>query len=395
MRTGLTAEAEAEGRSRAPRAYARIDIYEDVRAAREAWTDLEASAAHSPYQRQDWILPWLGTIGRAHGLKPAIVVARDAAGRPVALLPLGVKETGPFRIAGFLGGKDANFALGLYRDAEAFDASEITRLLLDGGRAAGIDLIALMNQPFAWQGVRNPLADLRRQPSPSHGYKAEIAGDGEAYLRQRLSRDTRKKLRRKEEKLAERGPLRHVVASDSATARTILAAFTEQKSRRMKEKGIENTFGDAPTKAFLERVCVEWLDRGKPPPVELHALFCGERIVATFAGAQAQGRFCGMFNAFDTDSEIARCSPGDLLLSKIIVAKGREGCATLDLGVGEARYKSIFCDETEHLFDAFVAMTPAGRVLQVLKSTKRHAKRRIKESPALWRLVERMRRLRA
>lgn len=375
-------------------AFARLDLCEDLEAARAAWDEIEAIAPHSCYQGKDWTFAWFDTIGRARGLTPAIAVARDEANCVVALLPLGVKQRGPWRLCEFLGGKDANFAFGLFHPDAHFDAAETMRLLREAGRLARGDLFALTNQPYDWEGAGNPLAALPHQASPSNGYKAQLNGNGVAYLHRRLSKETRKKLRRKEEKLGEIGPVRHVIAGDAATGRAILHAFEAQKSGRMKRKGVDNPFESPAAQAFLDRIAIAPLERGEAAPVELHALFCGARIVATFAGATAGRRFSGMFNSFDPETDIARCSPGDLLLSKIIAAKGAENYATLDLGVGEARYKAMFCDATETLFDAYVALTPAGRALKVVQSGLRRVKRCIKQSPLLWRALETLRRLR-
>lgn len=381
-------------RSETTLAFARLDLFEDMEAAHAAWSEIEAIAPHSCYQRHDWCSAWFDTIGRARGLTPAIAVARDDTNSVVALLPLGVRRRGPFRLCEFLGGKDANFAFGLFHPDARFDAAETLRLLREAGRLARVDLLALTNQPRDWEGAGNPLAALPHQASPSDGYKARLSGDGAGYLRGRLSKEARKKLRRKEEKLGEIGPVRHVIAGDAAMGRAILQVFAVQKSSLLKRKGVDNPFGNPETQAFLNRIAIAPLERGETAIVELHALLCGARIVATFAGASAARRFSGMVNSFDPEPDLARCSPGDLLLSKIIAAKGAAGCATLDLGVGEARYKAMFCDESERLFDVYVALTPTGRALKIALSGQQRVKRFIKRSPRLWRAVDTFRRLR-
>jgi CelD/BcsL family acetyltransferase involved in cellulose biosynthesis len=376
--------------------FASVRVFTDMREAQQDWAELERVAPHSAYQRRDWILPWLGSIGRARKVSPAVALARGCDGAPLALLPLCVMSRGPFRLAEFLGGKDANFGLGLFRPGVRFERADLVAFL-NGAAAAtpgGIDLFALVNQPREWEGVGNPFLAIARNASPAEGYKTALAASGEAFLKAKLSRDTRKKMRRKEERLGELGPVRHIRAEDADQARAILSVFHAQKSRRMKDKGLDNVFDGPAAEEFLARVSIEPLERGRAPAVELHALLAGERIVATFAGAGCGRRFSGMFNSFDMSEEVARCSPGDLLLSKILSEKCDAGLATFDLGVGEARYKRMFCGEVDPLFDAFHPVTAGGRALMWVKGAKRDAKRMVKHNPRLWRAVEALRRLR-
>lgn len=392
----LSAALPSSDAPAAPRPFASVVVHTDMRRAQDDWAQLERCAATSAYQLRDWILPWLGSIGRRDGWSPAVIVGRNARGEPVALLPLGVVRRGPLRLAEFLGGKDVNYALGLFRPDTTFSHDDLEALMREGARAmpGGIDLFALVNQPAAWRGLPNPLLSLPHRRAPSDGYATRLTAPGEAFLAERLSKDTRKKLRKKEQRLAQMGELRHVQARSAQEATAILAAFSAQKAARMKEKGLDNVYEGAAANEFLARVAVEPLERGHAPAMELHALTLDGRIIATFAGSASAGRFSGMFNSFDADPEIAKSSPGDLLLCKVLKQICDAGMQEFDLGVGEARYKSAFCDIVEPLYDAYVPVTPAGQALMWVKSRKRRLKRWIKRDPRLWKAVETARRLR-
>ena len=56
-------------------------------------------------------------------------MARDEAGQPVALLPFARAARGPLRFAVFLGGKDSNFNLGLFRPGGAWSRDDVAALL--------------------------------------------------------------------------------------------------------------------------------------------------------------------------------------------------------------------------------------------------------------------------
>ncbi|MFY8154142.1 MAG: GNAT family N-acetyltransferase, partial [Hyphomicrobiales bacterium] len=112
--------------------------------------------------------------------------------------------------------------------------------------------------------------------------------------------------------------------------------------------------------------------------------------VATYVGAVQAGRFSGMATSFAMDSEVAKTSPGEILLVDLIRLKSREGITVFDLGVGEARYKTTICDERDDLVDSFLPLTARGHAFALFSRAKREAKRRIKASPVALKLAHRV-----
>ena len=225
-----------------------------------------------------------------------------------------------------------------------------------------------MERPRQWAGRPVP----RRQPSAAYGLGLE--GGGRAVLENRLSKETRKKLRKKEAKLAELGTLTYGIAAGVGARREALDAFLVQKTTRLREKGFRSEFEAPEMRAFIEAA---------KEGIELHTLSVGERIVAVYGGASHRGWWSGMFNAFDADEAVARCSPGDLLLMRVIAGACERGLHHLDLGIGQARYKDTFCDTAIPLFDTMVPVTPQGHVYAAYATIRQNAKRRIKRSPGL------------
>ena len=99
-----------------------------------------------------------------------------------------------------------------------------------------------------------------------------------------------------------------------------------------------------------------------------------------------------MFISYEAEAEIARCSPGEILLNEIVRDLIERRFTTFDLGVGEARYKAHCCETEEPLFDSFVATNLAGRALGAALLGRQRAKRLVKQSPSIWKLVSRLRR---
>lgn len=364
---------------------ASVTVYTDARAALPTWRELAALAPSTPYQDPAWVLPWLDTIGASLGISPFIVVARDAEGRATALLPLGLQRQGSLAVAAFLGAKDSNFNMGLFRHGIAWSRAAIEALLRRAARDAGPDLFVLRNQPRSWQGRPNPFAALPQQPSPSFAYKTTLDPDPEVFLKAHLSRDSRKKLRQKMNRLRSLGPVRIVEAGAGGDAVAILDAFLEQRTARNRSAGIG--CDDLPAlRRFLDATV------GRDGPVSFFALFCGDRVVATLGGLRHGARFSGMLTSFTAEPDIARTSPGELLLGEVMSLHGAAGFTAFDLGIGEARYKESYCPDVEELFDSLVPVSARGHVVARLERLRLQAKRAIKQSRWAWPLALRVRR---
>ncbi len=377
---------------RAPsRPWASIAIETEIGALAERWRAFEASALVTPYQSHDWIRPFVETIGAAHDMALRYALVHGPDGELCALLPLVITRRSGFRFAEFIGGKHANYHMGLYAPgfAAQLDATRTARLLTEIGHAiGGLDAFAFVNQPVTWQGVANPAAQLAAGPSPSRAYKlALIPGDGDATLQRSMSSHARKKLKNKHSRFKDFGPSTLTRATTPGEAARIIDAFLAQKAERFRAMGVPDPFAEPAVRAFLERGAMG--DGSARPAIELYALDLGGRAVATYVGATQGARFSGMATSFDMASETVKTSPGELLLAELIRLKAREGIAVFDLGVGEARYKTTFCDDHDDLVDSFLPLTFKGRVFARIARTKRELKRQIKRSPMALKLAHR------
>ncbi len=356
--------------------FSRAEVRREIDAVvLDVWAALERTAPCSVYQTRAWLTPWIDTLGRKADVVPAFVIAWSADERPLALLALGIHRRGPLRVMGFLGGKDSNFSLGLFASGAAWTRADLRLLLRHAARQVGADAFVFANQPFGWNGAANPLAALPHQLSPSAAYGTALIADAEAFLAAKLSKDSRKKLRKKEAKLAETGSLSYAVAASAADRAHAIDALIRQRLERFRSQGIASDFEDPRMRSFLQRA-------SEPEPgagVEIHTLSVGERIVAVYAGAAHAGAWSGMVNSFDADPAVARNSPGDLLLMKVIAAQCTAGRSHFDLGVGEARYKATFCGTTIPLFDSFMPTTAGGWLYVKAVAFARKVKRRAKQ----------------
>lgn len=373
---------------------ARIEIFDDLAAAEPHWRALERGPSlATPYQSYDFLKFWQRHVGAACGMTPFIVVGFNAAGVPLFLWPLGRRRLGGLRVVEFLGGKHANFNMALWRrDVAATIGAAQLRALFDRlvDRA---DIVRLINQPLTWAGTTNPFALLPQQRSANFGFSGALVPDFEALLRSRTNADARKKMRKKERTLAGYGAVRFEQVRGCHDVRRVLDAFFKQKSARMRALGVTDVFAAPGVRRFIEAAATEQIP-GFDPPIELYALSVDDIIVATMGGIVGGGRFCAMFNSI-VQGRYAIESPGEQLIVNLVRACCARGLATFDLGIGEAHYKNLFCGDAEPLFDSYLPLTRAGRLLAVAFKIGGVVKRAIKQHPALWSVVRALRRLRA
>ncbi len=370
----------------------RTEIFHDPADIRETWLALERSGIHTPYQRFEFVAAWLRNVGQAEGATAAIAVMRDLAGEALAIFPFCTTSLGPLRLLRFVGGKHSNFNMGLFSsEAPAvLHADMLRETLRAAGIATGAHLAVLESQPRSWEGFANPLAALANHESAEPAYKMSLSGDFEALIADRVSKDARGKLRRKERRLSEFGAISYRRAQTAAEVNAGLDAFFSQKTARFLQLGQPDVFAEPGVRAFITEASLAGLEHGAAA-IQLYLCVAGERIVATYGAAIDEKRFCGMFTSFDNAEDMFRWSPGDLLLFNLVRIMHEKGFSTFDLGVGEAKYKESYCDQIEPLFDTIMPLSAIGGPAALAYRCALAAKARIKQSPRLLAAINKLR----
>lgn len=361
-----------------------VTLHRDVAAAAEPWARLEASGWLTPYQRRGWAQAWLETIGAAEGVEP-LIVEIGRGGAPVALLPLGMARATGCRIAFFLGRRHNNYNMPLYAEAGSGPTADDWRGLLgEVARRAGIDIFEFANQPRAWRCADNALAGLDSSHAASPSYVLRLSPDFEALAREKRSAKALQQLRRKARKLEERlGEVRFATAVMPGERVAVLEAMESHRRDRAATAGVPSFFDVAGAADFTARTASEG-------ELRLDYLSAGGTIVAAYAGAVHGGRYSCFLNSFLARDGLDAVSPGDQMLHHLIERVCAEGLTDFDLGIGTERYKLAWC-EPEMLSDATIAFTARGRMRGIARRGVNGAKRRIKNSPALWGLWKRLR----
>ena len=362
------------------RPFVRVEVHADVEAVAGDWADLGPTG--SGYQAPAFVAAW----ARAMEAKLRVVVARDACGRAVALLPLHLARVGPLTAARFAGEAWANYQMGLFRPGAEWREADVRALLAAAGHEAGADFFAFTRQPARWEGTDNPLAPLFGGLSPSPAFATPLGADPQVWLDAHFSRATQKKLRKKLRKLDALGEVRFVRAAEAAEAARFLDALFAHKAGLAAARGEPDPFADARVRDFL-RLSIE------TGAMEMHALVAGERIAAAFGAVRAERRLSGVMVSYDGAPEVAAATPGESLLIEVVNAARARGFATFDLGVGESRYKSELCEVEERLHDTAFGVTLPGRVAARLWLAARAVMREIKRRPALLAKAQGLRRV--
>lgn len=391
----LTIAAEARSaEAAAPRGIdaLRIEVVDSLAAAEGSWRALDATAVTSPYQRFRWVSAF-AAAAPAGAVRVATVT--DGSGRSLLVLPLVVTRRLGVTVATGIGGKHANFQVPAMAPnlQSKLDDRGAAALLRRIGRKVGADTLALTSVPRQWGGAPNPFAGAG-QPSPSNASEVRLDPDPEATAQRSMTNEARKRLRNKERGLAKLGPVSLWQAQDPDGVERLLAAFHLQKEERFRELGIPDPFLDPEIRDGIRHGALEGLSVGRPA-IELYGLQVGEHITAILGGAADNLRLSGMFISFASCQEVTKFSPGDILVSRIIREQCLRGRRYFDLGVGEARYKRTFCNETVDLVDVFLPVTVKGRVYAAGAQAALGLKRQIKQNPQAMALVGKLRRAKA
>lgn len=364
-----------------------VTVHSDPAAIEQIWRALEARAAIAVYQRYDWVLPWCRHAAPSLGVEPLIVLG-SRRGRPAFILPLGRRRCRTGREVSWLGCSHVNIAMGLFDPdfASALDA-DFVRGMFDrvAAAVAPVDFFTLHNQPAEWLGIANPLRQLDGCMADQPVIAIPLATTFDAMLNQRK----RKKHRWQVNTLASVGGYRFFRAETRDEALRILEIFLAQKEEHFARMGVDNVFADPGTVACYRSMIVESFKQ-REPIIQLYALEIAGEIRATFAAGVHQDREHGFFSGISFD-DYQRVSPGDLLLYNLIKEACESGRRTLDLGVGEERYKSAWSPVSEEQFRTLLPVTLKGRLSVFMLRQMHRLKLRIRSDDTRWQRAKRFR----
>jgi CelD/BcsL family acetyltransferase involved in cellulose biosynthesis len=195
-------------------------------------TDPGAAQVH-PFQCADVLAVWCDTIGRARGIEPLFVSVLAPSGRPLMLLPLGIRTQYGTKVLRFLDGGVSDYnAPALYAGANFSgnaDAlwAEIARHL------PRFDIAILEKMPAAVGGLSNPLFALTTDEHHESCHAVSLYGPWETFARDKISNAADSRRRRR--KLDKLGTVRIAIAESANEREHFLDAMMRMKRHKFIE----------------------------------------------------------------------------------------------------------------------------------------------------------------
>ncbi len=363
-----------------------VRVLTSLGAAESIWRRLEASAVLTPYQRFDWMFH----VVASRDERPALaIVVLEEDGAPIALLPLEIGRRFGVKVASLIGSDIANadWMILERRHAAALTPTRLREALAATSRAVGgIDLFVLRSQPTAWDGVENPLLAFPHQPGPDHLYLGTLneRGDFACFDEKRLANFER----RKRKLAAAHGEVILKRAQSVEEIDSFHRAFLEQRAVRFARMGIPNVFAEPHFVKLFREGAIASLGTARPALV-FHALFAGERIVATALGSFGGTHYTQYINA-TAGGDVAKFRLISVLMHELFADTAASGATSIDMGLGDFDYKTDWTTPVT-VYDGMIPLSLRGRLVGAAVLAARGLKRRIKQHDRLWSLVRKLR----
>ena len=371
-----------------------LTVSGDVSTCCSRWTALQADAATTVFQTYEWVNAWQSCVGAAAGVRPVIVTGSRKDGTTAFILPFGLVRKQGCAVLTWLSAPHANYGGALFHrefveaDAHRFGGlwQRVIHVL------PRLDAIVLSDQPSELHGFINPFVQTKTITSADRSHMLELKLSYDALVREKFSSRTRRRMGQNNRKLEGNGRGKRKCATAAKEILRVSDTMFEQKRRQLRARGIADPF-DTAFKAFFHRFALCGSDG--TGPLRCYYLEYDGEIVATNFGAVHGGVYYGLITTMD-EGRLDNMSPGAMTMNFAIEASCAEGLAVFDFSAGEAEYKSRWADHTVELFETHVPMTVRGRLFCAAERMRIALKRRIKNTPALWRLAgqARMARLR-
>jgi CelD/BcsL family acetyltransferase involved in cellulose biosynthesis len=305
---------------------------EDFTALAPAWCALvDACADATPFQSWEWVSSWWEHLGSG---RPWVLVAREG-GQVVGLLPLVITRwRGTLaRQVRFMGAP-----LSDYQDLIAPEprAAECARAFLAhvAREKKQWDLCDL-NDLREGSALPSALpADSLRGQVDFHRVcpLVTLEGSYDGYVKS-LSKNTRASIGRRRRQLERQFGATLDLAGES-NLRESLGALFRLHNARWQRRGAAGAFSDPKVQAFHRAMAPKLLARDM---LRLHRLQAGERTLGAFYCFRHGARVYYYLSGFD--QAVARFSPGNVLMARVIEHAFSEGAREVDLLRGDESYK--------------------------------------------------------
>jgi CelD/BcsL family acetyltransferase involved in cellulose biosynthesis len=358
-----------------------ISLYDDIADVSQIWLKFQQHAALTFYQTFQWCSNWQQTVGPGRGCSPRILVARDASGKVIFILPFQLREAFGLKILEWHAYPSVNYGYGVFdREflpiAAPWFAQNLTRIL---GLIGSYDILSLQDMPMNMEGQPHPLSSHFNMRAANHSYAMDLQADYETLYTSKRSAESRRSNRKRDAKLVAYGDLSFGLPASYLEAHVVLDDMFGHQSRRLAEFGVHGIF-DTTEREFVHRLVEDDCD-GKPVLMPF-VLKCNGETLAVMLGGYFNNCYWALISSL-APGAVRKYSPGDYALRHMIEACCRLGMTRLDFAAGDTGYKPQWADETIELNVALWPQSLLGFFYVLGVAAALTTKRVIKQSPAL------------
>jgi D-aspartate ligase len=373
-----------------------VVIHDNLEAVESEWRRFEDIADCTAFQSFDWLATWHRHIGRPDGVRPVIVVGSYADGETAFILPLAIApKLGSKRLCWF-GQEQCDYNAPLL--ARDFSQRVSPERFLAAWRALrgqmqrdpGLrhDWIELEKMPQMIGAQINPFMSLDVTANASGAHLTQLGDDWEKFYFAKRTSATRRRDRAKRRHMSEYGEIRFVTATEVDDARRTLETLIDQKHRAFARRGIRDIFARPGLREFF-------LDLASNPKIRHRFHISRVEVGDTWAAANFAILFGDCYYhvlaSYEDDAAVSHYGPGALHLRELLAHAIKLGLRRFDFTIGDEPYKDEWSDTSVKLYDHSAATTWRGWPVSAASTARRRLKRFVKQTPAIWKFVSRLR----
>lgn len=357
----------------------RLQVVSGFEAIREKWLALEQIGIATVFQSYHWCETWHQEIGYNAGVVPLIVVAENNSGDLQFILPLQMRLKWKFNVIEIYSAPQAGYGFGLFdRTFLHASAAEWFQINFEGLLAVlpAHDVVNLTPLPSKIAECHNPLLATAHLRAANSSYIMTLDASYQALLEQHRSPETRRSLRKRDNKLEALGMLVFDLPTQPADVEATLQTMFEDQQLRLAEAGVHDVY-NAQERIFISKLATRFVAGNailRPYRLQLDG-----KILAVMMGAYFQDTYWALISSL-ADSDARKYSPGDYALRAMIAALTADGTRYLDFSAGDTAYKTHWADEQIELSSIIRASTWRGLMLATYLLFRSQLKRLLKNN---------------
>ena len=346
------------------------------------WRLAEQSGISTVYQSFDWCNTWLETVGVSRGISPLIVVGQTVFGETKFILPLQLRRGVGFSIVESLTAPQGAYAYGLFQKTFLEEGSSIWFGNHFPDVIAALphhDVFRLSDSPAHMNGFANPLLSCGGFLAANQSHVMQLQGDFQVLLETKRTSETRRSLRKRDNKLEAAGKLEFGLPASAAEAQALLETMFAHQEKRLAEAGVHNVFS-AQEREFIYNLSKVTSSKGTL--LRPYFLRLNGDVQAVLLGAHFGNCYWALISSL-AESHYLKLSPGDYALRAMLKSLCEDGTTRLDFAAGDTAYKLNWSDQTVPLHLVLRASSICGLLVSSAMLLREKAKRFIKQNIAL------------